>query len=135
VLCRAPTVGALLVALVIVVAVFGPLLVGYPYDQVSLGETLRPPMWVAGGSAAHPLGTDQLGRDLLSRVVYGARTSLAVGLGAVLIAGVIGGLAGICAGYAGGRLDNFVGRLAEVQLAFPPIFLAIAIMAVAVRVC
>jgi ABC-type dipeptide/oligopeptide/nickel transport system permease subunit len=125
-----PTVGLVLVILVVLVAIFAPLLAPYAYDQVSLGETLKPPMWVAGGSPSHPLGTDQLGRDLLSRVIYGARTSLSIGIGAVLLAGVIGILAGIGAGYAGGRTDELVGRLAEVQLAFPPIFLAIAIMAV-----
>jgi peptide/nickel transport system permease protein len=112
------------------VAVFAPLLAPYPYDQVSLGDTLQAPMWAAGGSPGHPLGTDQLGRDVLSRVIFGARTSLLVGIGAVLLAGVVGVFAGICAGYAGGSLDDIVGRLAEVQLAFPPIFLAIAIMAV-----
>ena len=127
---RGPTVGLVLVCLVVLVALFAPLLAPYPYDQVSFGETLRPPMWVAGGSASHPLGTDQLGRDLLSRIIFGARTSLFVGVGAVLLAGVIGVLAGICAGYAGGRTDEAVNRVAEVQLAFPPIFLAIAIMAV-----
>jgi ABC-type dipeptide/oligopeptide/nickel transport system permease subunit len=125
-----PTVGLVLVILVASVAILAPWLAPYPYDQVSFGETLRPPMWVAGGSASHPLGTDQLGRDLLSRVIFGARTSLFVGVGAVMLAGVVGVLAGICAGYAGGRTDATIGRLAEVQLAFPPIFLAIAIMAV-----
>ncbi len=127
---RGPTVGLVLVSLVVAVAIFAPLLAPYPYDQVSFGETLRPPMWVAGGGASHPLGTDQLGRDLLSRVIFGARTSLFVGVGAVMLAGVIGVLAGICAGYAGGRTDALINRLAEVQLAFPPIFLAIAILAV-----
>ncbi len=127
---RVPPVGALLVIVVVAIALLAPFLAPYPYDLVALGDTLKPPMWAAGGSPSHPFGTDQLGRDVLSRVIFGARTSLFVGVGAVVLAGVVGVLAGICAGYAGGRFDNFVGRVAEVQLAFPPIFLAIAIMAV-----
>jgi peptide/nickel transport system permease protein len=78
----------------------------------------------------HPLGTDHLGRDILARIIYGSRIALVVGLAAVLISGVLGMIIGLAAGYFGGRLDDFLMRLADVQLAFPFILLAIAVIGV-----
>ncbi len=83
-----------------------------------------------GPSLAHPLGFDELGRDILSRLLHGARVSMAVGLAVVVLAGAVGTLLGLVAGYAGGRVDNLVMRGVDVVLAFPGILLAIALVAV-----
>jgi peptide/nickel transport system permease protein len=103
-----------------------------PYDPNAQDITLknRPPMLSPGGSAAHVLGTDQLGRDLFSRLTFGSRVTMAIGLSAVLVAVVVGSLAGLIAGYAGGWSDNLVMRLADIQFAFPSILLAIAVIGV-----
>jgi peptide/nickel transport system permease protein len=114
-------------AVVVLVAVLAPLSPTQPYDQ-DLGRALLPPFWMPGADPAHPLGADYLGRDLLSRLVYGARTSLLVGSSAVLLAGLIGVPLGLLAGYFGGWLDAAIMRLADAQLAFPPIVLAIGIL-------
>ena len=92
-------------------------------------KRLRPPAWQDGGSLAAPLGTDQLGRDVYTRLVYGARISLAVGLGTVLIAALLGSTVGLVAGYFEGRLGTGLMRLADVQLAFPFLLLALAVVA------
>ena len=103
-----------------------------PADPIknSLLDRLTPPMWVAGGDAKHPLGTDTLGRDVASRLLHGARVSLAVGFAAVLIAGLIGVTLGLLAGWYGGRVDDALMRLGDVQLAFPVLVLAVAVLAV-----
>jgi peptide/nickel transport system permease protein len=122
--------GLLVVAATIVIAILAPVL--SPADPVKnqLLERLTPPMWVAGGTPRHPLGTDTLGRDVTSRLLYGARVSLVVGLSAVAIAGVIGVALGLVAGYYRGWLDDVLMRLGDVQLAFPVLVLAIALLAV-----
>ncbi|HEX5499349.1 MAG TPA: ABC transporter permease, partial [Thermomicrobiales bacterium] len=94
----------------------------------ALASRLQPPVWV-GGSFAHPLGTDQLGRDLLARVVAGARVSLLVGVVATAGAGAIGVALGLLAGFLGGRLDAVVSWLVDVQLAVPFVVMAIALTA------
>ncbi|MEV5783205.1 ABC transporter permease [Streptomyces sp. NPDC048448] len=115
-------------AIMLVFALFAPLIAPYDPNAQDLLMRLRPPAWQAGGSGAHPLGTDQLGRDLLSRVIYGTRVSLLVGAGAALLAGVIGTAVGLASGYFGGWPDRVLMRLADVQLAFPAILLALAIV-------
>jgi peptide/nickel transport system permease protein len=87
-------------------------------------------MWAQGGSSRHPLGTDTLGRDVLSRLLHGARISLIVGLAAVLVAGVVGGGLGLVAGYRGGWADDLLMRLGDIQLAFPVLLLGVAVIAV-----
>jgi peptide/nickel transport system permease protein len=101
-----------------------------PYEQ-SLRNRFRPPAWEAGGSRAHPLGTDRLGRDMLTRIVYGARVSLAVGVLAVFLAGTVGAGIGLVAGYYGGRPDAVLMRITDATLSFPVILLAL-ILAVTV---
>ncbi len=107
-----------------IVAVFAPLLAPASPTTQSLDEGLRPP------SLAHPFGQDKLGRDQLSRVIYGARPSLLVGLLTVAVSATIGFAIGLAAGYAGGRIDQCVMRLTDVLLAFPGLLLAIAVAAV-----
>jgi peptide/nickel transport system permease protein len=132
---RAPRDGVALAGLAVIVASVALALAApalAPDDPVrnDLLARLAPPMWVEGGSARHPLGTDTLGRDVVSRLLYGARVSLVVGFSAVVVAGVLGLGLGLVAGYYGGRLDDALMRLGDVQLAFPALVLAIAVLAV-----
>jgi peptide/nickel transport system permease protein len=100
-----------------------------PNAQDLVGR-LQPPAWADGGSRDHLLGTDALGRDLLSRVIFGARASIAIGFMVVLIAGGIGTTLGVVAGYRGGRTDQVISRITDVQTAFPGLLLALTILAV-----
>ena len=122
--------GLVIVSGVVVIAIFAPLIAPHDYAEQQLPKLLLPPFWEPGADPAYPLGTDHLGRDLLSRIVFGARTSLLVGAGGVVIAGALGIGLGLLAGYFGGFVDDGIMRLVDIQLAFPPIFLVIAIMAV-----
>jgi len=103
-----------------------------PHDPLKpdLAARLAPPFWMTGGTMAHPLGTDSLGRDLLSRVIYGARIAAVVGVSAVLLAGLVGVALGLLAGFHGGILDTLIARLADLALAVPYIILAVAVVAV-----
>ena len=116
--------------LFVLVAAVGPLVVTYDPVTVRTGERLKPPGEETRDGARAWLGTDQVGRDLLAQVLQGARISLLVGLSTVAIAGLLGMAAGILAGYYGGVLDGALMRLADVQLGFPSILLAILIAAV-----
>lgn len=104
-----------------------------PLDLASLdlSAALMPPAWMEGGSAAYPLGTDGQGRDLLSAILYGMRTSLVVGLSATVFALAVGVTLGLLAGYAGGFIDMAVMRLADIQWSFPAILIALLIDGVA----
>nr|WP_244597742.1 ABC transporter permease [Afipia felis] len=118
---------AILVGL-IVLAVFAPWVSPYsPYDQ-NLPQRLMPPFWVEGGSYSHLLGTDHLGRDYLSRLLYGARISLLIGFGAASIGCVIGVTLGMCAGFFGGIIDRIVSFILTCQLALPGLLLAMALV-------
>ena len=117
-------VGAVIVVTEILLALFAPYIAPYdPIDQV-LADALKPP------SQAHPLGTDEVGRDILSRIIYGTRISLRVGLISVGIASIIGVSLGLLAGYHGGYIDDVMLRLMDIWLAFPGILLALAVIAV-----
>jgi peptide/nickel transport system permease protein len=127
---RTALFGAIVVVLVIATAVAAPWL--SPFDPVAqdIGHRLQAPGWRDTAGSLHPLGTDHLGRDLLSRVIFGAQPALLVASAAVLISGVLGMVAGLLGGYFGGRVDDVLMRLADVQLAFPFILLAIAVIGV-----
>jgi peptide/nickel transport system permease protein len=128
---RTALFGLAVVTLVVVTAVAAPLL--SPFDPVEqdLGDLrLKAPGFRDAAGRLHPLGTDHLGRDLTARVIYGARPALLVGFAAVAISGVLGMAAGLVSGYFGGRVDDLLMRLADIQLAFPFILLAIAVIGV-----
>jgi peptide/nickel transport system permease protein len=123
-------VGALMLSVILVVAVFAPLLAPHDPIRQDLSASLAPPFWAEGGSMHHPLGTDTLGRDTASRLMYGARNSLVIAFSAVLIASVLGLIAGIAAGFSRGWLDALLMRVGDMQLAFPFILLAIIVLGV-----
>ncbi|QOR34045.1 ABC transporter permease [Clostridium sp. 'deep sea'] len=123
-------IGFIILVIVISTALLAPLIAPYDPNASSLKKRLLPPSWEKGGSKEHFLGTDPQGRDILSRIIFGTRVSLLVGIVTVLIAGTIGTFLGLLAGYYRGTVDNIIMRLAEIQLAFPFILLALAIMAV-----
>jgi len=128
---RVPVVSIGIIAVVVLIALLAPLLSpGDPYEQ-SLRLRFRPPVWEERGSWAHPLGTDRLGRDMLTRIIWGSRISLAVGALAVLLAGAVGATVGLVAGYYGGRVDAALMRVTDATLSFPVILLAL-ILAVTV---
>jgi peptide/nickel transport system permease protein len=115
--------GATIIVILILTAIFGPYLTPYDPNAIDFSVRFSGPIW------AHPLGADNLGRDTLSRIIYGARVSLQVGIIAVSIAGTVGTLLGLVAGYAGRILDEIIMRALDVLFAFPAILLAIAILA------
>ncbi len=118
--------GAAILGLITVVSIFAPLLAPHdPYLQ-DLTQRLIPPFWHDKGNWNHPLGTDNLGRDYLSRLLYGGRVSLFIGLSVTIVSGVIGTVLGLVAGYFGGRVDNLVTFIISVRLALPVILVALA---------
>ncbi len=116
-------IGATVLICLLITAVATPILAPFPPDMVGAGDPLQPPSW------AHPFGTDPLGRDLFSRVIYGTRLALGMAAGGVLLAGLIGVPLGLCAGYYGRRVDYVLSRAAEVWMAFPGLLLALIIVA------
>jgi peptide/nickel transport system permease protein len=121
--------GSVIVAVVLVMAIFAPVLAPYdPYHQNMLFR-LKPPFWFDGGSMRFLLGTDNYGRDILSRLIYGSRLSILVGLSSVAFSMVIGTIGGILAGYIGGRTEGIIMRTVDAQMAFPDVLLAILFVA------
>ena len=121
-------------ALCVVCALFAPFIAPHnPFDlrTLNLSDSLLPPAWVESGRAMFLLGTDDQGRDVLSAIMFGARVSLLVGLASVALAIVLGVSLGLVAGYAGGKVDAFIMRIADVQLSFPAILIALLIDGVA----
>ena len=123
-------VGAAIVITIVGLALLAPWI--SPHDPLAqvLTDRLKPPAWLPGGSSTYLLGTDANGRDLLSRILWGARTSLQIGVLSVLLGASIGVTAGLLTGYRGGWLDTLVGRLADIQQAIPLLILALAVIAV-----
>lgn len=111
--------------LLVLTAIFAPYLAPYSPTKISMMKRLLPPFFMDGGSTVHLLGTDSIGRDVLSRVIYGARISLSVSLIVILITGSVGTVLGIIAGYVGGRIDASLMRITDISLAFPPILIAL----------
>src|SRR5699024_4472793 len=120
---------AVLLLAIIMAAIFAPLIAPFEPNAQNLQARLLPPIWQSGSSPEHLLGTDDLGRDILSRILYGARISLMVGTLAVFFRLVSGLIIGLIAGYFGGPIRAFFMRLGDVQLALPTIVLAIGIIA------
>ena len=123
--------GLVLLAAIVAAAVLAPLLASHdPYEQ-DLANRLIPPFWMDGSEPAHLLGTDQLGRDLLARLLFGARVSLAIGFAAMLMSAVIGISLGLLAGFFGGWVDTAISFLITARLALPVILVALAVVALA----
>jgi peptide/nickel transport system permease protein len=116
--------GAAVVLVLLFTAAFAPILAPYSYEQGDAAKRLRPP------GVEHPLGTDANGRDMLSRIIWGARVSVTVGFGSVFIAMSLATLIGTVSGYFGGRLDTFIQRLVDIWMAFPAIVLLISLLSV-----
>jgi peptide/nickel transport system permease protein len=119
-----------IITVMITTAVLAEFLTPYSSTEISLANRLRPPFWEKEGSLSYPLGTDPMGRDLLTRMIYGARVSLVVAMLALLVGGGIGAALGLMAGYYGGRLDALVMRVADTTMAFPIILFAILFVVV-----
>jgi dipeptide transport system permease protein len=126
---RAALAGAAIVLLILLVALAAPLLAPHSPLLQDRALLLAPPAWTAEGSAAHPLGTDDIGRDLLSRLIYGTRLSMLIGFMVVSLSLVIGVTLGLLSGFFGGLVDFLVMRAMDVILALPPLLLAIVVVA------
>ncbi len=120
---------AILTFLLIIPAVFAWQVAPYDPLKGSLAKRLTPPVWQEGGSMEYPLGTDKLGRDILSRIIHGARVSLMVSLVAILVGGSLGTTLGLISGYFGGRVDSLLMRLVDISLSLPTILLALVLVA------
>lgn len=127
---RLPVVSMVVLGLIVLLAVFGGLLTGGEASKGDLSASLAPPVWAADGTWEHPLGTDSLGRDVLARMIAGARTTLLVGGAGVALAGLIGSLVGLLAGYFGGLVDTVLMRITDVVLAIPLLVLGLAVATV-----
>jgi ABC-type dipeptide/oligopeptide/nickel transport system permease subunit len=127
---KSALIGLYVVLMLISLAVFAPFLA--PFDPLiqNLDDRLIPPAWNIGGSLTHLLGTDDFGRDMLSRIIYGARISLMIGLISVSISLVFGTLMGALAGYFGGLVDTLIMRIVDIMLSIPAILLAIVIVSI-----
>jgi len=131
-LLRSPggMLGLICTLLVVLVAIFAPVLSPHDPAKQNIVHRLKPPFWADGGSMEYPLGTDSLGRDILSRVIYGSRVSLFVGFTATFASALLGVTLGLIAGFVGGRTDSVISRVGDVQQAIPFLVLAIAVAAI-----
>src|SRR5687768_6552028 len=120
----------LILVLLVVPAIFAPWLAPHDPLEGRLAHKLKPPVWTAGGSWEYPLGTDPLGRDILSRMIYGARVSLSVSLVAIFIGGIVGTVLGLFAGYFGGWTDALIMRAVDIAFSLPTILLGLVLAVV-----
>ena len=125
-----PLIPAGIIVALVLIAIFANVLTPYDPEIGALGDRFRPPAWQAGGSDAHLLGTDHLGRDVLARLMFGSRVSLVVGFTAVIVAGVLGTALGILSGYLGGWVDHVIMRVTDTWLALPGLTFAIFLSAI-----
>ena len=125
-----PLIPVLILGFIVFVAVFADVLAPYDPQLGTLSLRFRPPAWEHGGSMAHLLGTDHVGRDVLSRLIFGARVSIIVGFTAVIVAGIIGTGLGIMSGYLGGWVDQVIMRVTDTWLALPALTFAIFLTAI-----
>jgi peptide/nickel transport system permease protein len=125
-----PVIPTAILLVLILTAIFAEVIAPYNPEVGVLGDRFRPPAWQAGGTDAHLLGTDHLGRDVLSRLIFGARVSMVVGFTAVMVAGLIGTALGILSGYLGGWVDQVIMRVTDTWLALPALTFAIFLAAV-----
>jgi peptide/nickel transport system permease protein len=124
---RLPILPVLVLVTLVVAGVFAPLITRHDPTKNDLSSTMLPPAWLDGGSARHFLGTDHLGRDILTRVIHGARISLVVAVTSIAAGATLGALLGIIGGYRGGVVDEVIMRVADLQLAFPVILIALVL--------
>lgn len=122
--------GLTLVAIVVTSAIFAEQISPHDPTAVDIAQRLMPGVWDAKGGTEYLLGTDQLGRDILSRMIYGSRVSLVIGVGVVLIAGLFGTLVGLISGYYGGRVDEVLMRITDIQTAFPGLLTVMVIVTI-----
>ncbi|ANL70837.1 dipeptide ABC transporter permease protein DppC [Rhizobium phaseoli] len=127
---KGAVIGLVVFILILVVAVFAPVFAPHAPNEQNRQVLLAVPAWMEGGSAAFPLGTDAVGRDILSRLIYGARFSLFIGVVVVTLSVICGVLIGLVAGYFRGRIDTAIMRLMDIILAFPSLLLALVLVAV-----
>lgn len=127
---RLPILSLLTLTIVVLAAIAGPSLVPHDPNGLDLSKTFRPPFWAENGSIVHPLGTDNLGRDIFSRIVLGARVTAIVALYAIVFSGGIGATVGMVSGYFGGWVDAILMRLVDIQLSVPALALALVLAAV-----
>jgi peptide/nickel transport system permease protein len=127
---KSALVGGILLALIFFISIFFPFF--YSVDPLTqdLSRRFAPPAWQEGGSLVHPLGADNLGRDILARILHGSRVSLLIGFSAVLVAELVGIVLGLISGYYGRRLDSLIMRVADIFLAYPFMLLTISVIAV-----
>jgi dipeptide transport system permease protein len=127
---RGAVIGLLVICALILIAVFAELLAPYSPYATNQAAFLKPPFWQSGGLLAHPLGTDAIGRDMLSRLIYGARLSLLIGVAVVTLSVLVGTVLGLAAGYFRGLLEITIMRLMDIVLTLPSLLLAIVIVAI-----
>jgi peptide/nickel transport system permease protein len=118
------------IGLAILCALFSPVLSPHNPFQADLGKRLTPPVFQKGGGWNHILGTDHIGRDILSRIIYGSRVSLVVGLVATILGSIIGTTLGLISGYVRGRMDSIITKVMDIQLSFPTVLFAIFVVAI-----
>jgi ABC-type dipeptide/oligopeptide/nickel transport system permease subunit len=126
---RLAMASVVVVLIFVIMAVAAPLIAPQDPNATDLFRRLQPPAWIEGGDWAHPLGCDALGRDILSRIIYGARISIFIGVAVIILATGVGILAGLAAGYFRGWVDVVIGRVVDILLGFPYLIFAIGLMA------
>ena len=127
---KGAVIGLVVFSIIVLVAVFAPLIAPHSPSMQNRDAFLVPPFWMEGGNPAYVLGTDAVGRDILSRLIFGARFSLFIGLFVVVLAMSVGILVGLIAGYARGWVDTLIMRIMDVILAFPSLLLALVLVAI-----